>query len=520
MLQQLKMKLLGMSKNLIPLTISAPGFFGLNSQRSGSILPVGWATKLNNFVFDDLGRIASRKGSKRINATAISGSPTIRSIHEYLDDSGNTVNILAADNKIWKEVSGIITDVSGTITTPTGDDWQFVNFNGWCVGFQDGHAPIVATSATTPSFADSGGTQFNGSMVLSAYGRLWTVKDNTFYYSDLLINNFTGGSSGNLDLAKFWPNGMDEAVALIDFNGLLIVFGKESIIVYEGADDVNNISIIEGIESIGCIARDSIQVIGQDVVFLSSSGLRSLGRTLKDDYLPIGDISQHVRDELIGKSRTETLVTIKSVYNPDDGYYLLSLPTSGVSYYFDLKFPNQDGTWKATIWTIAPTALFYKPNTTMYAAIDSGYMSTVTGFKDSVLSNDTGGVSYTIDYEGVWNDLGDSEEDVSNLLKIPKNVSVLGSGTAASDVIFKWSFDYSDIFLTRPLTFTNELPAQYGVAQYGIDTYSFSGSFERVRSQLSSAGQVIKSGIQTTINGTPFALQRFDILVKLGRLSL
>ena len=60
-----------MAKNLAPLTISAPGFLGLNTQQAGSILPPGWATKLDNVIYDDVGRIASRKGSQQLNTTVI-----------------------------------------------------------------------------------------------------------------------------------------------------------------------------------------------------------------------------------------------------------------------------------------------------------------------------------------------------------------------------------------------------------------------------------------------------------------
>ncbi len=506
-----------MPKSLVPLTVQAPGFFGLNTQRSGSILPPGWATVLDNMIFDDIGRIASRKGSQQVNGTVIPSTPTVKSLHEYVDESNNRINIVAADNKIYTEVSGTMTNVSGTITTPTDDNWQFVNFNGWCVGFQDGHAPIVATSATSPTFADSGGTQYNGSMGLSAYGRLWTVLDNTLRYSDLLINNFTGGSSGNFDLSEYWPNGMDEAVALADFNGLLLVFGKNSIIVYENADDVGNMAIVEGVNGIGCIARDSVKVVGSDIVFLSNTGLRSLGRTLDQERLPLTDISQHVRDQLVTDALSETLLELGSVYNPDEGFYLLSFPVAGRSYYFDLKFPNDDGTWKVSTWDYAPTALLYTQDNIMYMGVDDGYVSKYQLLNDSVASDGSGGSTYVIDYEGVWNDFG---EEVSNFLKIPKNVSVLASGLAGGDVTFKWALDYGNNFRTTALNFTAVAPGQFGLGQFGLSQFDSIGAFERVRSTLSSAGQVIKGGLTTTIDGNSFALQRFDILAKIGRLAL
>ena len=506
-----------MAKNLIPLTVEAPGFFGLNTQQSGSVLPPGWATKLENFVFDDSGRIGSRKGTRKQHATVISGTPTIGASHEFKDAAGNVVNIIAADNKIFKEVGGTVTDVSGTITTPTGDDWQFVNFNGWCVGMQNGHAPIIATDATAVAFANGAGTQYNGDMVCSAYGRLWTVYANTLYYSDLLTNNFTGGSSGSFDLAKFWPNGMDTATAVVDFGGFLVVFGKESIIVYENADDVVNMAITEGVEGIGCPYRDSIQKVGKEVVFMSAVGITSLGRALSQGNLPLTDMSKNVRDQLLADSASEVAVKVKSVYNKADGFYLVSFPIGGVSYCFNVKRPNEDNSWRATTWTETFTAMNYTEAGEMHVAHQAGFLSEYTGWRDGDLSSGTGGAAYTLNFEGVWNDFG---EEVSPLFKVLKTVSLLGSGTASTAVTFKWAVDYSTSFTTLDLAFNNNPPSQFGVAKFGIDVFAAQGDFERIKASMSKTGQVIKIGVTTEVSGTSFALQRIDILAKAGRIGL
>lgn len=506
-----------MSKNLVPLSIESPGFLGLNTQNSGSVLPPGWATKLSNFVYDDVGRLASRKGSKQQHGTAISGSPAVEQLHEYVDASGNRVLIFAAGNAIYKLVAGVVTDISGTITTPTANSWQFANFNGQCVGYQSGHNPIVLTTAGG-TFADAGGTMHNGDMVLSAYGRTWTVLNNTLYYSDLLIHNYLGGSTGSFDLAQYWPNGMDEAVALADFNGFLVVFGKESIIVYENPDDpASTMGIVEGIDGTGCIARDSIQVIGNDILFLSSTGIRTLSRVVQEKSMPLGDVSKNVRDALLGDALSENATDIKSVFNRNEGFYLISFPTSGISYMFDIKFPNQDGTLKATTWNFGPTALVYTQNLDMYLARDAGFVSLYTEYQDSKDNLGANGSNYFIDYEGVWSDFG---EEVSPLIKIPKRVAVLAAGVAGGNLGFRWAVDYSDVFTETQLTFQSQALFQYGTAQYGLSTYSGSLDFERVRGILSKSGQVIKIGMRMDIQDVKFAIQRVDLLAKTGRLGI
>lgn len=507
-----------MSKPLVPLVIEAPGFLGLNSQNSGSVLPVGWATKLENVVWDDVGRLASRKGSQKVHANAITSTPKIRSMFEYVNATGTPLNIFAADDKIFKEASGTLTDISGSITTPTGDDWQFQNFNGTVIGYQIGHAPITMTTVGG-TFIDATNTQKAGGMCLSAWGRIWTVFENTLYHSDLLINNMTGGSSGSFDLAKFWPNGQDQAVALADFNGFLIVFGQNSIIVYENPDDPTLMTIVEGVDGDGCIARDSVQVIGKEILFLSNAGLKTLGRTIQEKSMPIQDVSKNVRDEMLNLVNSETDVQIKSVYNSRDGFYLLSLPVSNVSFLFDLKFPNEDGSLKVARWGFAPTALSYTEALKMNMAVTDGFYSRYQDFKDEKASNGTGGTSYLMDFEGVWNDFG---EEVSPLLKILKRVSVVASGIPGGTVTLKWAVDYSNTFASQVLNFSEQSPSRFGIATFntaGITFASF-GDFEQLKSSISRAGQVVKVGLAATISGSSFAIQRINLLAKIGKIGI
>ncbi len=507
-----------MSKALIPLVIESPGFLGLNSQNSGSVLPVGWASVLENVVWDDVGRLASRKGSQKVHANAITNTPKIRSMFEYVNATGTPLNIFAADNKIFKEASGTITDISGSITTPTGDDWQFQNFNGTVVGFQTGHPPITLTTVAG-TFIDATGTQFNGDAVLSAWGRIWTVFQNDLYHSDLLINNFTGGSSGSFDLARYWPNGQDQAVALADFNGFLVVFGKNSIIVYENPDDPTVMAIVEGVDGDGCIARDSVQVIGRDLVFLSNSGLKALSRTIQEKSMPLTDISKNIRDEMLAIVGGETNVQIKSAYNSRDGFYMLSLPVAGVSFIFDLKFPNEDGSLKVARWNFAPTALSYTEALKMNMGVTAGFYSRYQDFKDEKLSDGTGGSVYLMDFEGVWNDFG---EEVSPLLKMLKRVSVIASGVPGGTVTLKWSVDYSNVFESKVLSFSEQDPARFGIALFNTvgTTFASFGDFESIKSSISRAGQVVKVGLSATIFGSNFAIQRINLLAKIGKIGI
>ena len=57
-----------MSQALQVNTISAPGFFGLNTQDSPMDLAAGFALQATNCVIDQYGRIGARKGWSKVNS--------------------------------------------------------------------------------------------------------------------------------------------------------------------------------------------------------------------------------------------------------------------------------------------------------------------------------------------------------------------------------------------------------------------------------------------------------------------
>ena len=70
----------------------------------------------------------------------------------------------------------------------------------------------------------------------------------------------------------------------------------------------------------GGIARDTIQSIGTDVIFLSDSGVRSLMRTIQEKSAPLRDLSKNVRSDLISSLAVETLANLKSVYSEKNAF--------------------------------------------------------------------------------------------------------------------------------------------------------------------------------------------------------
>ena len=157
-----------------------------------------------------------------------------------------------------------------------------MTFNDKIYFFQRGFQPLVYDNSggsvvTLSSVSGAAGvtSAMYGNEVLAAYGRLWTAdfssNKSTVYWSDLLIgHDWSGGTSGNIDISKVWPDGYDEIVALAAHNSLLIIFGKHSIVVYQGAESPASMTLADTVAGVGCVNRDTVQYTGADVLFFIS----------------------------------------------------------------------------------------------------------------------------------------------------------------------------------------------------------------------------------------------------------
>jgi hypothetical protein len=257
-------------------------------------------------------------------------------------------------------------------------------------------------------------------------------------------------------------------------------------------------AIADIIEGTGCIARDSVQQIGSDLVFLSGSGVKSLGRVIQEKSLPQRDISKNVRDYVVGLA-TSTEV-IKSLYSEDQRFYLLSFKNAGVVMCFDMSQRLEDGSYRATEWEMSITDMFVLQDKTVVLILIDGSSShahNYTGYLDHVLYDGSGGDTYDIDFEGVWNDFG---QEVSHQKKILKSLTTLIGGTNGDTATVKWATDYTEDFDTATISFPKINRAAAGI-----------------RVPMTKSGEVVKIGLSSTIYGTEKTLKRFNIMAKLGR---
>lgn len=502
-----------MAQPLNNITISAPGFYGINTQDSPTTLNQGFALIAENAVIDQLGRIGARKGYNVLttDATPI-GASTISGIFEYLDNSGNTEIISVGNNKVF-EGTTTLTDITPAAYSITANNWKGTSFNDFFFLFQENQDPLYYDGTTCDlieNHASYSGTVPLGNEVLASFGRLWVVgaDKSTVYWSDLL-NGFSWntGSAGSINVAKVWPDSTDEIVALASHNNFLIIFGKRQILIYQGADDPATMSIADSIVGVGCIARDSVQPTGIDLIFLADSGIRSFNRVIQEKSLPMRDLSKNVRTDLITQVLNQT-VPIKSTYNEDEAFYLLTLPTSNTVYCLDMRGFLEDQSARVTQWTnIAPRALCTRRNGTLLFGFSTG-IAEHTGYNDN-------GNTYRFKYYSSYLDF-----DAPSNLKFLKKVSLTLIGGQGTIATMYWGYDYASSYRTQVFEFSAGNIAEYGISEYNVSTSEYNASviINNPKVNTSGNGSVVQIGMEANVNNAPFSIQKIDIHTLVGRI--
>ena len=496
--------------------IAAPGFKGLNTQESPVAQDATFAAIAENVVIDKFGRIGARKGLKKLtsSATPLGSSDGIEAIFEYVKRDGTKIVFSAGNNKIFTGTSTL-----SEVTLPggysiTANNWKIVSFNNDIYFFQRGHAALVsvAGSTTLVAVADGAHAAPAANEVLAAFGRLFvadvTNNSYTLFFSDLLDgDDFHGGSAGSLDLTTVWPTGYDEIVALSEFNDFLVIFGKRSILLYSGASSPSTMVLADVITNIGCIARDSVQSTGSDLIFLSDSGVRSLGRIIQEKSNPIGDVSVNVRDDLVQAVSVET-GNIKSVYSEENAFYLLILPTvNNLVFCFDMRGKLENGANRATTWPF--TGILCATTTDdneVYFGSSKG-ISEYEGFLDDTST-------YTMKYFTNALSFGDASK-----LKILKEITFTIVGGQATKLLLNWGYDYTEGYTKQLLTVDDASIAEYGISEYNVATSQYNASIivNKATTKTTGSGRVVTIGLEATINDKQFSIQDVNIEALIGR---
>jgi hypothetical protein len=501
-----------MAQELKSINLVAPAFKGINTEDSPLAQDPSFAEIADNAVIDKRGRIAARKGHSVIttNKTEL-GSGIIRAIKEFDRSVGSNVILSVGNNKIFTGTT-TLTDATPGGYTITADNWKIVNFNDKAYLFQASQAPLVYDGTSVvrlDSVAGAAGV-VQGNEVLSAFGRLWVTgvssNPSIIYWSDLLIgHDYSGGTSGSIDISKVWPDGYDEIVALAAHNGLLIIFGKHSIVTYSGAEAPATMALADTVAGVGCVNRDTVQYTGTDVLFLAHTGLKSFGRTVQEKSLPISSLSGNISKDIIASLQNETQF-FRSIYSPEEGFYLLTFTSQDMTYCFDVRGTLENGSYRVTRWPSTTFASFTRLNDgTLYIGTSNG-ISTYTGYSDN-------NVSYRFKYYSPSLTFGDSSR-----VKILKKLKPTLVGANDATVFMKWAYDFDTTYATAEFTVGTQITGFYGLSEYTTVEFT-AGQLTNQRSlNTTGYGTSVQVGLESEINGFALSLQEINVMALIGKL--
>jgi hypothetical protein len=576
------------SKPLQPLVLDALGVSGLNTQSNSTAIEYNWLTQADNVMLDTEGRLTSRQGIQQVSVgltdatSSVNNTKIVKSIGERLDKDGTISYYCGIGTSVYeldtskKPHTLTAQSFTGTAPTVTDGNWQWASFNNHLYGVQRGHLPIQVEQTTGNMLAikehasygaPSSVTTFNPQCIMADFGSVWVggigENKNLVLRSDNLQGHkWNTGTAGQIDLQTVW--GTDEVVALASFVNRLVIFGKRNIAIYAnpwdaGTGATSTFQLQDLIKGVGCIARDSVQSFGEDIIFLSETGVRSLARTTEKDTLPLTDLTKNVKEDVNRNiPRTDGAADqVKSVYNSEYGFYALTLGHKDLTFVLDFRATNQDGTPVVTKWVTSkgkkPTSYLYTLGGDMWVGHGSsdllyeeavGAVSEYTDYLDKSYTEETvtygtqsacetaGGVwesttstcwlNYDTNYESrfktTWMDFG-----IPGISKLLKKLTAVITGGKNSVMSMTWFRDYEQTGVSTNINLrpsTVGTPALWGASTSLYGASKFVPTYRPVEYKvpLSRSAKTMQLEVTSTVAGEKAAIQNITISAKTGKI--
>ena len=138
-------------KPITPFSITAPGYWGLNTQDSPSDMDPKFALEAMNCVIDRSGRLVSRKGWTPYHSTlGALGTANVEVIGEAISAAGVATMLCAGNDKLFKVTTGTPNTLveltyggGGAAPTISASNWQIVRLNGAAIFWQRSHDALI-----------------------------------------------------------------------------------------------------------------------------------------------------------------------------------------------------------------------------------------------------------------------------------------------------------------------------------------------------------------------------------------
>jgi hypothetical protein len=391
----------------------------------------------------------------------------------------------------------------------------------------------------------------NGDIAISAYGRLWVSgvdgDYHKIYYSSLLNEkswydprippeydtngDITNGpydppfnpqnDGGVIDVREYWPVGADSIVNIHAHNGFLLVFGRNSILIYANANSdpagENGIQLQDAISNVGLVRRDAICNIGTDVLFVDDTGVRSIGRVIQEKSSPVTEASLNIRKTIQQAIKQELAVdtsrsAIKMEYMPSKSMAVVLFRNLELAFTMQTNMPSKTGGLKVTRWRDCRWNDSFEANRgdedIVYLAgrPNRGLMKYQGYLQDE---------TYEMSYMGMAIGQAPFQQ------VMPKSVIyTIYSNSLPGDATANWGFG-DRVVGNYDFRINSDSPGssfavdEFDIGQYGLgDSYYFN-----YKVHTSGSGELFRVGLDIEIKGDYFALQEISINSAIGRIS-
>jgi hypothetical protein len=509
--------------------IPARGGLLLSSNTMDTLKKPGFALRLVNFEPADTG------GYRRINGYApwkggvTPGTGEMRGVfvfNEGLLLCRGTDIFYSIDGTEWVIVSKEVTAVDSVtlaatpsfLLTGTGR-YSMDIFSTGTITFAllvaDGQSPFyveiigatIATALFTSKTIDIVDEPLKGSNVVGKFksqsfmGGMDKFPTQVFLSNPLDATDFISANSGTVDFS-------DTVVGIKPFRDNIYVFCKDSIHKIVSPENPANRGVVLLTSDIGCVAGESIQEVGGDLVFLAHDGLRTLAGTTKIDDTDLSSISNNINGNL------------RSLYLKNIQNFEVSSVVIRESSQYRIFFRDAGNRTRGFIMYFDDKGLAYGEMDYMDVKnISSGLLSnssaTFSTSEDRVYEFNVGDDFDTKLIQYQWAtpffDLGDS-----SIRKTMHKLESYLKYEGTSDHSISMLYEYGDPNIPQPPSYASEAsfkPAEYGSGIYATDKYA---SFApQATTYLEGSAKTISIRLFGE-GGSPFTIHGYDLTYNPG----
>lgn len=292
------------------------------SQLQHGITAPGSARILRNFEPSVFGGYRRIEGYEKHDTNAIPNTGVVRGILRY---KGNVyvargVDIFRSAGSGWTKITNNATFSSAGVTLGSGSGkvrFLKYDFDGtekfMVVDNDTGNKPFTFDNSTFQELTGLPNDTLGCNHVVNFKNHVFLANAKKLIFSAPYDDtDFTSASGGGI------INIADNITGLIVFRDQLIIFSENKIHRLVG-NSVADFALQPVSRDLGCIAEDTIQEIGGDILFLGPDGLRTFSATDRVGDFALGVISKPIQEEMLdltssSSSFTSIVVREKSQY--------------------------------------------------------------------------------------------------------------------------------------------------------------------------------------------------------------